>query len=35
MADGSVRFVKASISWKALWTLGSRAEGHVIGADGY
>jgi prepilin-type N-terminal cleavage/methylation domain-containing protein/prepilin-type processing-associated H-X9-DG protein len=35
MADGSVRFIKSSINWNALWGLGSRAQGEVISADQY
>ena len=33
--DGSVRFLKDSISLPALWALGSRAQGEVISADSY
>jgi prepilin-type N-terminal cleavage/methylation domain-containing protein/prepilin-type processing-associated H-X9-DG protein len=34
-ADGSVRFLKDSISLPALWALGSRAQGEVISSDSY
>jgi len=33
--DGSVRFIKDSISLQTLWALGSRAQGEVISADSY
>ncbi len=35
MADGSVRFLKSSINYNALWALGSRAQNEVISADSY
>jgi prepilin-type N-terminal cleavage/methylation domain-containing protein/prepilin-type processing-associated H-X9-DG protein len=35
MADGSVRFIKSSISWPALWAIGSRSQGDVVSADAY
>jgi prepilin-type N-terminal cleavage/methylation domain-containing protein/prepilin-type processing-associated H-X9-DG protein len=35
MADGSVRFVKSSISQATWWALGTRANGEVISADSY
>jgi prepilin-type processing-associated H-X9-DG protein len=35
MADGSVRFLKNSISQLTLWGLGSRAQGEVISSDAY
>jgi prepilin-type processing-associated H-X9-DG protein len=35
MADGSVRFLKNSISQLTLWSLGSRAQGEVISSDAY
>ncbi|WP_422923255.1 DUF1559 domain-containing protein [Singulisphaera sp. PoT] len=35
MADGSVRFLKDSISLPTLWALGSRAQGEVLSADSY
>jgi prepilin-type N-terminal cleavage/methylation domain-containing protein/prepilin-type processing-associated H-X9-DG protein len=34
-ADGSVHFVKDSISWTTLWALGSRAQGEVVSSDAY
>jgi prepilin-type N-terminal cleavage/methylation domain-containing protein/prepilin-type processing-associated H-X9-DG protein len=35
LADGSVRFLKNSISYQPLWSLGSRAGGEVISSDSY
>jgi len=35
MGDGSVRFIKDSISLTTVWALGSRAQGEVISADSY
>ena len=35
MGDGSVKFLKNSISMNIYWALGSRAGGEVIGADSY
>jgi prepilin-type N-terminal cleavage/methylation domain-containing protein/prepilin-type processing-associated H-X9-DG protein len=35
MADGSVRFIKDSISIPTWWALGSRAGGEVVSADAY
>jgi prepilin-type N-terminal cleavage/methylation domain-containing protein/prepilin-type processing-associated H-X9-DG protein len=35
MGDGSVRFVKDSISLQTIWALGSRAQGEVISADAF
>jgi prepilin-type processing-associated H-X9-DG protein len=35
MGDGSVRFLKNSISQLTLWGLGSRAQGEVISSDAY
>jgi prepilin-type processing-associated H-X9-DG protein len=35
MADGSVRFLKNSVSQSALWALGSRNQGEVISGDAY
>jgi prepilin-type processing-associated H-X9-DG protein len=35
MGDGSVKFLKASISIPTYAALGSRAGGEVIGADSY
>jgi prepilin-type processing-associated H-X9-DG protein len=34
-ADGSVRFLKSSISLKTYWALGTRANGEVISSDSY
>jgi prepilin-type N-terminal cleavage/methylation domain-containing protein/prepilin-type processing-associated H-X9-DG protein len=33
--DGSVRFLKDSVSLPTLWALGSRAQGEVISSDSY
>ncbi len=35
MADGSVRFIKASTNMRTMWALGSRANGEIISADSY
>ncbi len=35
LADGSVRFVKDSISWPTWWALGTRSLGEAISADSY
>ena len=35
LADGSVRFLKNSISWPVLWALGSRAQGETLSSDSY
>ena len=35
MADGSVRFIKDSVSRLTWWALGTRNGGEVISADGY
>jgi prepilin-type processing-associated H-X9-DG protein len=35
MADGSVRFLKASTAMNVVWGLGSKAGGEVISADAY
>lgn len=35
MADGSVRFVKNSISWNTWWALGTKAGGEVVSSDSY
>jgi prepilin-type N-terminal cleavage/methylation domain-containing protein/prepilin-type processing-associated H-X9-DG protein len=35
MADGSVRFVKNSISFQTWWAIGTRANGEVVSADSY
>jgi prepilin-type N-terminal cleavage/methylation domain-containing protein/prepilin-type processing-associated H-X9-DG protein len=34
-ADGSVRFLKSSMSWPTIWALGSRAGGEVVSSDSY
>ncbi len=34
-ADGSVHFIKSSVSPQAWWALGTRAGGEVIGSDQY
>lgn len=33
--DGSVEFIKDSVSLPTWWALGTRAGGEVISADGY
>jgi len=35
MADGSVKFLKSSISYQTLWSLGSMSQGEVVSADAY
>jgi prepilin-type processing-associated H-X9-DG protein len=35
MADGSVKFIKNSISTDIYWSLGTRADGEVISSDAY
>ena len=35
MSDGSVRFIKSSISIFTWWNLGTRADGEVISSDSY
>jgi prepilin-type processing-associated H-X9-DG protein len=35
MADGSVRFLKNSVSQQTVWALGTRASGEVLSADAY
>jgi prepilin-type N-terminal cleavage/methylation domain-containing protein/prepilin-type processing-associated H-X9-DG protein len=35
MGDGSVRFLKDSISLQTLWALGSRDQGEVVSADSF
>jgi prepilin-type N-terminal cleavage/methylation domain-containing protein/prepilin-type processing-associated H-X9-DG protein len=35
MADGSVRFLKATTNQVTIWQLGSRAQGEVISSDSY
>jgi prepilin-type N-terminal cleavage/methylation domain-containing protein/prepilin-type processing-associated H-X9-DG protein len=34
-ADGSVRFLKDSTALPVVWSLGSRAQGEIVSADGY
>ncbi|AMV39089.1 DUF1559 domain-containing protein [Planctomyces sp. SH-PL62] len=33
--DGSVRFLKNSVSWPVLWAIGSRAQGETVSSDSY
>jgi prepilin-type processing-associated H-X9-DG protein len=35
MADGSVRFIKATASQVTMWQLASRAQSEVISSDSY
>lgn len=35
MGDGSVRFIKSSISMNTYWALGTKADGEVISADSF
>jgi prepilin-type processing-associated H-X9-DG protein len=35
LADGSVKFIKASISAPTWWALGTRSGGEVISSDSY
>ncbi len=35
MCDGSVRFLKNSVSNTTIWSIGSRAQGEVLSADSY
>jgi prepilin-type processing-associated H-X9-DG protein len=35
MADGSVRFLKSTVSYPTLWALGSRSQGETLSADSY
>jgi prepilin-type processing-associated H-X9-DG protein len=35
MTDGSVKFIKNSISWQTWWALGTRNVGEVISSDSY
>ncbi|AGA29162.1 DUF1559 domain-containing protein [Singulisphaera acidiphila] len=35
MADGSVKFIKNSVSWNTWWALGTKGNGEVISADSY
>jgi prepilin-type N-terminal cleavage/methylation domain-containing protein/prepilin-type processing-associated H-X9-DG protein len=34
-ADGSVRFLKSSVAFQAVWALGTRAGGEVLSSDSY
>jgi len=34
-ADGSVRFIKDTVSLQTWWALGTRAGGEVVSADAY
>jgi prepilin-type processing-associated H-X9-DG protein len=34
-ADGSVKFIKDSISPQAWWALGTRGNGDIVSADSY
>jgi prepilin-type processing-associated H-X9-DG protein len=35
MADGSVRFLKSSVAYQPLWSIGSRAQGETVSSDSY
>ena len=35
MADGSVRFIKNSVSMPTYWSIGTRANNEVVSADAY
>jgi hypothetical protein len=35
MADGSVRFLKATTNQVTMWQLASRAQGEVVSSDSY
>ena len=35
MADGSVKFIKDSVSRNTWWSLGTKSNGEVIDASGY
>jgi prepilin-type N-terminal cleavage/methylation domain-containing protein/prepilin-type processing-associated H-X9-DG protein len=35
LCDGSVKFLKNSVSVNTLWALGSRAQGEIVSADAY
>jgi prepilin-type N-terminal cleavage/methylation domain-containing protein/prepilin-type processing-associated H-X9-DG protein len=35
LTDGSVRFIKSSISMNTYWSLGTKADGEVISSDSY
>jgi prepilin-type processing-associated H-X9-DG protein len=33
--DGSVRFIKSSVSMRTYWSLGTKGDGEVISSDRY
>jgi hypothetical protein len=35
MADGSVRFIKDTVSTQAWWAIGTRSMGEVLSSDAY
>jgi len=35
MGDGSVKFVKSSISYPTYWSIGTKANGEVVGSDAF
>ncbi len=35
LGDGSVKFVKSTVSWQVWWALGTKGGGEVVGADQY
>ena len=35
MGDGSVKFIKDSVSWNTWWALGTRGNGEVLSSDSY
>ena len=35
MGDGSVRFIKETVSFQTYWAIGTRANGEVVSADSY
>jgi len=35
MCDGSVKFVKDSVSWQTWWSIGSKANGESVSSDSY
>ena len=35
MLDGSVRFLKNSVAYNVIWSLGSRNQGEVLSSDSY